>query len=203
MGHFERKILGRWERRLQSTLWNFAAVFCRQKLKFTGKIEKSRFVPPFGAVRGNVHGSSMARWKARGQLPMNANWTFSLALMVKALWANIGLNCAVRKGLGHYECKFQEEGGSSTSEFWRQKTGFPWLSRGVVCVILHLGVWYNTGVWHTDTRTRDHGYYPCRGSSVRVNICTQSDPPLQKSRFWEISLNAASVWKLAKKFNYG
>jgi len=27
-------------------------------------------------VRGNVHGSSMARWKAHGQLPTNANWTF-------------------------------------------------------------------------------------------------------------------------------
>jgi len=49
----------------------YAADFCRQKLKFTGK--KSRFVPPFGGVRGNVHGSSMARWKARGRLPISAN----------------------------------------------------------------------------------------------------------------------------------
>jgi len=52
---------------------NFAADFCRQKLQFTGKIAKSRFVPPFGGVRGNVHGSSMARWKARGRLPISAN----------------------------------------------------------------------------------------------------------------------------------
>ena len=27
-------------------------------------------------IRGNVHGSSMARWKARGRLPISANWTF-------------------------------------------------------------------------------------------------------------------------------
>ena len=26
-------------------------------------------MPPFGGIRGNVHGSSMARWKARGRLP--------------------------------------------------------------------------------------------------------------------------------------
>jgi len=35
------------------------------------------FVPPYGGLKGNVHGSSMARWKARGRLPMSANWTFS------------------------------------------------------------------------------------------------------------------------------
>ena len=34
------------------------------------------FVPPFGGLRGNVHGSSMARWKARGRLPIGAYWTF-------------------------------------------------------------------------------------------------------------------------------
>ena len=32
------------------------------------------FVPPFGGLRGNVHGSSMPRWKARG--PISVNWTF-------------------------------------------------------------------------------------------------------------------------------
>ena len=33
-------------------------------------------VPPFGGLRGNVHDSSMARWKARGRLPISVNWTF-------------------------------------------------------------------------------------------------------------------------------
>jgi len=42
-------------------------------LEFTKKIAKSRFVPPFGGLRGNVHGLSMARWKARGRRPISAN----------------------------------------------------------------------------------------------------------------------------------
>jgi len=28
------------------------------------------YVPPFGGLRGDVHGSSMARWKARGRRPI-------------------------------------------------------------------------------------------------------------------------------------
>jgi len=31
------------------------------------------FVPPFGGLRGNVHDSSMVRWKARDRLPIRAN----------------------------------------------------------------------------------------------------------------------------------
>jgi len=52
---------------------NFVADVFRQKLKFTEKIANSSFVPPFGGVGGNVHGSSMACWKARGRLPVTAN----------------------------------------------------------------------------------------------------------------------------------
>ena len=37
------------------------------------KTAKLHFVPPFGGLRGNVHCSSMARWKARGPLPISAN----------------------------------------------------------------------------------------------------------------------------------
>ena len=47
--------------------------FFRQKLKFSEKIAKSRFVPPCGGLRGNVHDSSMARWKARGRLLLVLN----------------------------------------------------------------------------------------------------------------------------------
>jgi len=51
---------------------NFVADFFRQILNFTGKkTEKLSFVPPFGGLRGNVHGSSMARWKARSRLPIS------------------------------------------------------------------------------------------------------------------------------------
>jgi len=58
-------------------------------------------VPFFEGLRGNVHGSSMARWKARGRLPIRANWTFfSLAITVEALWADIRRNRYARKGGG-------------------------------------------------------------------------------------------------------
>jgi len=66
------------------------------------KTAKSRYVPLFGGLRDNVHGSSMARWKARGRLPVpiSVNWTVSPALTVEALWADIGQNRGVRKGGG-------------------------------------------------------------------------------------------------------
>ena len=67
--------------------YNFAAgSFHTKKLcsrRFSIEVEfywhKKRyrvFVLPFGGLRGNVHGSSMARWKARGRLPISANSTF-------------------------------------------------------------------------------------------------------------------------------
>ena len=94
VGHFEHKCLvdgdvarntsmGRWIEEwctCSTTLplevfthRNFVADVFRQKLKFTENIAKSRFVPPFGRVRGNIHGSSMVCWKARGRLPISAN----------------------------------------------------------------------------------------------------------------------------------
>ena len=47
----------------------------------TEPVPNFAFVPPFGGLRGNVHGSSMARWKARGRLPISANGTFVLQLL--------------------------------------------------------------------------------------------------------------------------
>ena len=44
------------------------------------------------------------------------------------------------KGVGHFERKFQGDGGSSTNEFWGQKTRASGLSRGVVCVILRSSI---------------------------------------------------------------
>ena len=56
---------------------NFVAKFFREKLNFTGTNSDIAFLCHlFGGLRSNVHGSSMARWKARGRLPISANWTF-------------------------------------------------------------------------------------------------------------------------------
>ena len=120
-------ISGRWGRRPQSIYGplnrdNFAAgsfhtkklcsrLFSREVKFYSHKQRYRVFVPPFGGLRGNVHGSSMARWKARGRLPINANWTFLLAITVEALWADIGRNCAVWNGVGYFERKFQGERG--------------------------------------------------------------------------------------------
>jgi len=83
---------------------NFVADFSSPEFKFyCPKTAKSRFAPPFGRLMGNLHGLSMARWKACGRLPINANWTFLLALMVKALWADVCWNCNVRKGVCYFE----------------------------------------------------------------------------------------------------
>jgi len=121
--------------------YNFAAgSFYTKKLcsrLFSREIEfhfhKQRyrvFVPPFGGLTVNVHGSSMARWKARDRLPISASWTFSLAMTVEALWADICQNFAVCKGVGHFERKFQGKRGVPTNDFWHQKSRVSELSYG-------------------------------------------------------------------------
>ena len=73
----------------------------------------------------------MARWKARGRLPIGDNWTFSLAIMVEALWADIGRNCAVWKVAGPLWTQISGgKGASPTNDFWHQKTRVPELSYG-------------------------------------------------------------------------
>jgi len=173
-GSLWAQISGRWGRRqksvcgpsgtgmmwLQHCRWKFShketlqQTFFDRSWNLLEQIAKSHFVPPFGGLGGNVHGSSMVRWKARGRLPISANWTFSLALTVEALRPNIGRNCAVWKGGGHFERKFQGK-GSFTNEFWRQKTRFPELSPGVLCVILRLAILIQYRRV-TDTQTDGH-----------------------------------------------
>jgi len=100
----------------------------------------------------------MACWKARGPLPISANWTFLLALTVQALWADIDQNCGVRKGGGgSLWAKISGRRWSFTNDSWHQKTIVHGLSRGVVCVTLRLAVliqyWRVTDT-ETDTDTR-------------------------------------------------
>ena len=72
---------------LPAAKFNFAAgsvhtkklcsrIFSREVEFYWHKQRYRVFVPAFGGLRGNVHGSSMARWKARSRLPISANWTF-------------------------------------------------------------------------------------------------------------------------------
>jgi len=88
-------------------------------------------VPPFGGLRSNVHGSSMARRKARGQLPISANWTFLLALTVDALSAAIGRSRCVQKGgWVTFSANLRKNGASPPTTLGVRKI-VPGLSRGV------------------------------------------------------------------------
>ena len=54
---------------------NFVADLIRLKLNFIKqkKTKKIVFGPTFGGLRGNVRTRSIARWKARGRLPICQN----------------------------------------------------------------------------------------------------------------------------------
>ena len=78
-------------------------------------------MPPFGGLRGNVHGSSMARLKARFR-----RYEHILVEIV-----------VFDRGFVTLSTNFRGK-GVVTNDFWRQKTRVPGLSRGVVRVILRL-----------------------------------------------------------------
>ena len=50
-----------------------STITCNEEMKGNAKCTNSRFEPPFGGLRGNVHGYSMARWKACDRLRISAN----------------------------------------------------------------------------------------------------------------------------------
>ena len=51
-------------------------LFSKEVKFYSHKQQYRVFVLPFGGIRSNVHGSSIACWKAHGRLPISANWTF-------------------------------------------------------------------------------------------------------------------------------
>jgi len=53
--------------------FEMSTITCNEEMKGNAKCKHFRFEPPFGGLMGNVHGSSMARWKARCQLPISDN----------------------------------------------------------------------------------------------------------------------------------
>ena len=53
--------------------FEMSTITCNEEMKGNAKCKNFRFEPPFGGFRGNVHGLSMARWKARCQLPIQSS----------------------------------------------------------------------------------------------------------------------------------
>jgi len=89
------------------------------------------FVSPFCGLRGNVHGSSMARWKARGRLPIGANWTFIASYYawgtMSRYWSK---SLCSKEGWVIFSANFRGKGASPTNDFWHQKTRVLELSYG-------------------------------------------------------------------------
>jgi len=50
--------------------FEMSTITCNEEMKGNAKCKNSRFEPPFGGLRGNAQGSSMARWKACCRLPI-------------------------------------------------------------------------------------------------------------------------------------
>jgi len=106
---------------------NFVADVFDRAWILLAKTAKSRFVPPFGGLRGNVRGLFMAHWKARGRL---LNFFRQLSRLRRYMRMLVKIVVFER--------------GWVTNLGGRRVPG---LSRGVVCVTLRLAVLiYNTGV---------------------------------------------------------
>ena len=64
------------------TLRSFVADFIRLKLNFIQK-QKIAFWATFWGLRSNARTPPVARWKARGRLPIRHNWTFRYLLRLR------------------------------------------------------------------------------------------------------------------------
>jgi len=51
-------------------------ITCNEEMKGNAKCKKFLFRATLWGIRDNVHGLFMARWKARGRLPIGADGTF-------------------------------------------------------------------------------------------------------------------------------
>ena len=103
-------------------------------VKGNTKCKNSRFEPPSVGLRGNVHGSSMARWKVRGRLPISANWTFVASYHGWGTISGYWSKSCVRKGVGHFQRKFHDEMGVQVADlnhenFKSSRVMRWWLSR--------------------------------------------------------------------------
>ena len=63
--------------------FEMSTITCNEEMTGNAKCKNSRFEPPFGGLKSNAQGSSMARWKARCRLPISE--LFSLDLTAAAL----------------------------------------------------------------------------------------------------------------------
>ena len=74
----------------------------------------------------------MARWKARGRLYIRRNLTFFRYLLRLRRYERKSVEVGVfRRGVGHFERRFQREGASPSNHCWCQKTRVIAVSCGI------------------------------------------------------------------------
>jgi len=81
------------------------------------KTTNSLFEPPFGGVRGNVSISAIARWKARGWLPIGDNWCHCQVLRLWALSTELCINGPGWPRQLHHSI----DSGADVLGYWRGK----------------------------------------------------------------------------------
>ena len=87
-----------------------------QKLNFTRKTAKSRLVPPFEGLRVTYTVHLWFVGKRVVDFLLVLIEYFAPALTIEALWVDIDRNRCVRKGVVHFERKFQGNGASPTND---------------------------------------------------------------------------------------
>ena len=117
---------------------NFVANIIRLKVNFI--FFKQKRATLWG-LRGNVRSPSISLWKASGPLPIRHNWTVSLLITLETLYAEICPSRRFSKGVGHFERKFQTEGGVAHQPLLVSKTRVIAVSCGinisaVYCLVL-------------------------------------------------------------------
>ena len=87
-----------------------STITCNEEMKGNAKCKNFRFEPIFGGLRGNVQGSSMARWKARCRLPISdIRIFFASSHGCGTIKRNLSKS-AFFDGVGHFERKFEVDG---------------------------------------------------------------------------------------------
>jgi len=88
---------------------NLVADFIQLKLSFIQKRKSLLFEPPFERLRGNIHTSSIARWKAHVQLLIRHNWTFFASSYCRDVTGGNLLTWTIFEGVGHLDRPFYVE----------------------------------------------------------------------------------------------
>jgi len=106
------------------------------------KMKNILFEPPFRGLWGNVRTSSIARWKARGRLPIRDSWTFFASSygwdVISRYWSK---TAHFRGGWVTLSANFMWKGLSPPNHCWYQKTRVFLLPHSEDRVILCSFVW--------------------------------------------------------------